>query len=43
MLASELAMMKAALGGFAEQATERRAGPWSRLTTSARQLLSIRR
>lgn len=43
VLASELAMMKAALGGCAEQATERRAGPWSRLTTSARQLLSIRR
>ncbi len=43
VLASELAMMKAALGGLAEQGAERRAGPWSRLTSTARNFLAARR
>lgn len=42
-LASELAMMRAALGGFAEQGAGRRAGPWSRLTRTARNFLAARR
>ncbi|KVH40489.1 hypothetical protein [Burkholderia cepacia] len=42
VLASELAMMKAALGGFAEQAGGRRPGPWSRLANGARSFLSAR-
>lgn len=43
VLASELAMMKAALGGLAEQAMDRRPGPWSRLTSTARNFLATRR
>ncbi|QVN22968.1 hypothetical protein [Burkholderia pyrrocinia] len=42
VLASELAMMKAALGGLAEQGSERRPGPWSRLTSTARNFLATR-
>ncbi|VWC58099.1 hypothetical protein [Burkholderia lata] len=43
VLASELAMMKAALGGSAEQGADRRSGPWSRLTNTARGFLAMRR
>ncbi|MBR8401211.1 hypothetical protein KDW65_31775 [Burkholderia cenocepacia] len=43
VLASELAMMKAALGGLAEQAGGRRFGPWSRWTSTARNFLAARR
>ncbi|KFG98003.1 hypothetical protein GQ56_0106925 [Burkholderia paludis] len=42
-LASELSMMRAALGGSAEQESSRRAGPWSRLTSTARSFLAMRR
>lgn len=41
-LARELAMMKAVLGGQAEQVVDRRPGAWSRLTSTARSFWATR-